>query len=164
MSPPWDDIVVAEEVGAGVAAGAGVDAGAAEGVAAGAEADGAVVGDALAAEAAGTGLALGVVCDEQPVTAPRAAAAKAAGTATRPSMERIRGMRGARRVVARVAVVFMSCSLRVTAVTGIGVARDSRANNFSAQIPGSFSGAAPQGRRALGRCRRIGTSRARKTW
>src|SRR5580704_2633450 len=96
-SSPWVDVVVADEVGVGAATGAGVAAGVSAGVAAGVEE--AEVGDGLevAVEAAGAGLALGVACDEQPVTAPRAAAAKAAGTATRPRMAGIRGMRGARR-------------------------------------------------------------------
>jgi hypothetical protein len=57
-------------------------------------------------------------------------------------------MRGARRAVAGVAVVFMSCSLRDTAVTRIGVTRDRHANNFPGADSGKFSGGAPAGARA----------------
>jgi hypothetical protein len=90
----------------GVAAGVGVAAG-----------DEGVAGDwvlaGVAAAVAGVELALGVLADEQPLTATSAAAAKAAGTATRRSMTGIRGMRRARRVVGGVAAVFISCSFRI---------------------------------------------------
>jgi hypothetical protein len=152
MSPLGEDVVVVVgEVGVGVAAGAGVAAGVAGGVAAGAEADGAVAGDAFVADGAGAGLALGVMCGEQAVTAPRAAAANAAGTATRASMAGIRGRRGVRRAVDGVAAEFMSCSLRDTAVTRIGVTGDGHANNFRPRIRESFLVPRSHRRPALGR-------------
>jgi hypothetical protein len=164
---PWVDVVVADEVGASVATGADVAAGVAAGIAAGVEA--AVAGDVLGVpvEAAGAGLALGVAWDEQPVTAPTAAAARAAGTATRPSMAGIRGIRrrrGARRAVDGVAAVFMFCSLRDTAVTRIGVTEDGHANNFCRGFPEVSGAALPGAAGGAGKMWPYGTSRSRKAW
>jgi hypothetical protein len=122
------DVVVVDDVGTGVGVAAGVGV---EGVAG---ADGGLAGGALAEVAAGPGLAVGVAGDEQPLTMAIAAAAKAAGIATRVTMAAVRARRA---VVAGLATLFMALSLPGGGVTAVGVAVRRRANNFSRKIVGA---------------------------